>query len=185
MAISILERQLSLFGMTNINLPTGHHYPYLPKTNMYKLHTVESINQWHTLARPNPDQKAFNVQLGCHLEELAEMLETIDFTFEDYPEIVGKETHMYAVLVAAAYDLKHNKISARVTDRRKFIDSVGDQVVTSIGVAHCAGMNAPKAIKEVNKSNWSKFVEGKPMFNEHGKIAKPDTYQEPDLEGCY
>ena len=63
--------------------------------------------------------------------------------------------------------------------------AIADQVVTGIGAAYCAQMNAPLAIERVDISNWSKFVNGKPEFNKQGKIAKPKTYKEPDLEGCY
>ena len=36
----------------------------------------------------------------------------------------------------------------------------------------------------VSRSNWSKFVDGQPQFDENGKIAKPSTYRKPDLTGC-
>lgn len=35
--------------------------------------------------------------------------------------------------------------------------------------------------EEVDRSNWSKFVDGKPVFNEQGKIAKPESYSPPNL----
>lgn len=38
--------------------------------------SIESIELWHKRARPEPTDKDFNVQLGCHLEEVVEMLGT-------------------------------------------------------------------------------------------------------------
>jgi hypothetical protein len=47
-------------------------------------------------------------------------------------------------------------------------------------------MNIVEAINRVNSSNWSKYnADGKPIFNEHGKIAKGPNYAPPDLEGLY
>ena len=37
------------------------------------------------------------------------------------------------------------------------------------------------ALAEVNKSNWSKFKDGAPVFDGNGKIAKADGYFKPDL----
>ena len=44
---------------------------------------IDSITMWHSRARPNPNEREMNVQLGCHLEEIAEMLEVLD---SDIPE---------------------------------------------------------------------------------------------------
>jgi len=39
--------------------------------------SVDSIEMWHKRARPNPTDKDFNVQLGCHFEEIVEMLDAL------------------------------------------------------------------------------------------------------------
>ena len=66
-------------------------------------------------------------------------------------------------------------------DRDAMLDSLCDQIVTATGVAHMFGMDIQGALNEVNRSNWSKFVDGKPVFDINGKIAKPATYSKPDL----
>jgi hypothetical protein len=35
----------------------------------------------------------------------------------------------------------------------------------------------------VNDSNWSKFKNGEPIRDMHGKIIKADSYVPPNLEG--
>jgi predicted HAD superfamily Cof-like phosphohydrolase len=72
-------------------------------------------------------------------------------------------------------------IDHKLIDRKALLDSLCDQIVTAVGVAHMFGMDISGALSEVNRSNWSKFVEGKPVFNEHGKIAKGPNYTPPDL----
>ena len=43
------------------------------------------------------------------------------------------------------------------------------------------GLDIEGALAEVIRSNYSKFVDGKPVFDANGKIAKPATYSPPDL----
>jgi hypothetical protein len=85
-----------------------------------------------------------------------------------------------------AYALKQNTVVAQITDRKDFLDSLADQVVTSVGVGYCAGMKTADAVAAVNRSNYSKFNKnGYPIFNENGKIAKGPDYAPPNLEGLY
>jgi hypothetical protein len=145
------------------------------------------IEDWHRKARPNPTEQNFNVQLGCHFEEIAEQIETLSFTSnEDFPLIKGEDSSAYFYIKTLADMLKEGKINAIIDDRKGFLDSVGDQVVTGIGSAYCANMKATEAIRRINTSNWSKYdSDGNPIFNANGKIAKGPDYKEPDLEGCY
>jgi len=57
--------------------------------------------------------------------------------------------------------------------------------VTAVGVAHCAGMNAPVALERVDTSNWTKTVNGEFLRDANGKLVKPTTYCAPNLEGLY
>jgi hypothetical protein len=43
-------------------------------------------------------------------------------------------------------------------------------------------MDIAGALKEVDDSNWSKFEDGKPVFDANGKIKKGRHYQAPQLE---
>jgi hypothetical protein len=71
-----------------------------------------------------------------------------------------------------------------VNNREEFLDSIADQIVTGVGVGHCAKMQVAEAVRRVNTSNWSKFDnDGNPIFNENGKISKGPNYTPPDLTG--
>ena len=145
---------------------------------------IELIELWHKRARPTPTESDFSVQLGCHLEEIVEMLDTIVL---DMPtgEMLGEHTLARSALNTMALHLKRNVAIAAVFDREAFLDSLADQVVTAVGVGHCAGMKTARACGQVNQSNWSKFVDGKPVFDVNGKIAKPPSYKAPDLSGLF
>jgi hypothetical protein len=145
--------------------------------------SVDLIKMWHERARPNPDEAAFNVQLGCHLEEIAEMLECLrSINAEAFSDI---DTAMIAVS-QLANSLKQGRYEVSTGDREALLDSLADQIVTAVGVGHCAKMNIVEACRRVNSSNWSKYdTDGKPVFNEKGKIIKGPNYKAPDLGGLY
>ena len=149
--------------------------------------TIESIALWHKRARPNPTDKDFDTQLGCHLEEIVEMIECLRFTYKNGTgvEMPGKNSMIYQQLKDFSDGLKSGRITAQIADRKGLVDSVADQIVTGVGVGHCANMQVVKAVDIVNTSNWSKFSpEGEPYFDQNGKILKGPNYVPPALESC-
>lgn len=68
-----------------------------------------------------------------------------------------------------------------VKDRQELLDALADQIVTATGVGVFLGMNVPGALAEVNRSNYSKFEDGEPIFNENKKVMKGKNYTPPDL----
>lgn len=149
--------------------------------------SIQSIAAWHAEARPVVEEKGFNVQLGCHLEEVCEMLETLLISDHDTKErFVGESSMAYRFLKDLSDSLKKGELSAQIIDRKEFADSLGDQIVTAIGVGHTSKVDVPTICQRVDCSNWSKFKDGKAIFDENGKIAKnPDTYVKADLTGTY
>lgn len=142
--------------------------------------TTEAIELWHRRARPEPTASDFNVQLGCHFEEIEEMMRSIVTDDEEVWQEVRSQIYVLSKL------LKLNELKARVDDRKEFLDSIADQVVTGIGAAYCAGMKGAAACDRVNTSNWSKFDEnGQPIRDTNGKITKGPNYQQPVLDGLY
>lgn len=134
---------------------------------------IPSIKQWFQLAVPNPTDKNRAVQLGCHFEEVAEQLVAIS------------NEKAAATLSAVADNLKKYTPGfireSELIDRLELLDGLCDNIVTAVGVAHMFGMDIEGALAEVNRSNFSKFVDGKPQFDENGKIMKPATFSKPDL----
>jgi predicted HAD superfamily Cof-like phosphohydrolase len=142
--------------------------------------SADQIELWHKRARPSPTAADFNVQLGCHFEEIEEMMRAIKGSDYELWEDVRLQILVLSKL------LKGGHMAAQITDRKELLDSLADQVVTGIGVGHCAGMKTAEAIAAVNRSNYSKFDKnGKPIFNEQGKVMKGPDYSPPDLKGLY
>lgn len=146
---------------------------------------LDQIQLWHERARPDPDQRAINAQFGTHLEEVCEMLETITIQYKNGATIPMTATPVYRALLQGAREIKAQTVNVICHDRRGLCDALADQVVTSVGVGHTLGIDVPGAAGRVNASNWSKFVDGQPVFDENGKIAKGPNYQPVDLEGLF
>ena len=137
---------------------------------------IHSIKEWFKAAKPEPTVKDAWVQIGCHYEEVAEMadalwdeevLESAENTANNY-----KDTEDCFI-----YFLEDLSESQRI----QLLDAICDQIVTAVGVAYMMGMDIEGALAEVNRSNWSKFEGGVPVFNEQGKIAKGVEYTPPEL----
>lgn len=143
--------------------------------------TLNWINEWHARACPTPDQRALDVQLGCHIEEFVEMLATLAINGEPV-----SNSSAFAKLKKLADMLKAGDVSATILDRKELLDSLADQVVTAVGVGYRAKMDVPRACLAVDTSNWSKFdASGHPVFDINGKIGKGLNYAPPTLEGLY
>jgi hypothetical protein len=148
--------------------------------------SIEQIELWHKRARPTPTAEDFNVQLGCHFEEIVEMMDTLRYhtgTSTDLHELVADT---YAGLSNLADVLKSGKLKIDIAQGKEFLDSLADQIVTAVGVGYCAGMKTADAVAAVNRSNYSKFDKnGMPIFNEQGKVIKGPDYELPNLAGMY
>lgn len=145
---------------------------------------LNEINQWHKATRSNPTPEDFNVTVGVHLEEVGEMLMALSGGTDDADdELFSLEQHILAI--ATRIKGGHLPVRLMAADRRELLDSLADQIVTAVGVGHCAGMNTVEACERVNRSNWTKAVDGVFQRNEHGKIIKPASYVPPDLEGLW
>lgn len=140
------------------------------------------ITLWHKRARPNPTEIDADVQIGCHLEEVVEMLDAMEGADAVTRNRIAVARDMLAML---AEGLKSKSYEVEIVNRVGMLDALCDQVVTSIGVAHCLNMNIDKGLDVVNTSNWSKFTEdGYPIFDANGKIRKGPRYVPPHLDEC-
>jgi predicted HAD superfamily Cof-like phosphohydrolase len=67
-------------------------------------------------------------------------------------------------------------------DIKEIADALTDILYVTYGAGHAFGINLDKCFKEVQNSNMSKLGEdGKPIYNEKGKVMKGPNYFKPDL----
>lgn len=137
---------------------------------------IHSIKEWFKAAKPKPTVKDAEVQIYCHYEEVAEMNAVLNYDVEYMLEATALEYEMYWSGYLGDV-LEELSADARV----ELLDALCDQIVTAVGVAYMMGMDIEGALAEVNRSNWSKFKGGVPVFNAQGKIAKGAEYTPPEL----
>jgi len=62
-------------------------------------------------------------------------------------------------------------------------NALTDILYVTYGAGHTFGINLDACFQEVHSSNMSKLGEdGKPIYNEDGKVLKGPNYREPDLK---
>ena len=68
-------------------------------------------------------------------------------------------------------------------DLLEVADALTDILYVTYGAGHAFGINLDKCFEEVQSSNMSKLDEdGKPIYNEFGKVMKGPKYFKPDLK---
>ena len=65
---------------------------------------------------------------------------------------------------------------------KEVADALTDILYVTYGAGHAFGINLDKCFKEVQNSNMSKLGnDGKPIYNDKGKVMKGPNYFKPDL----
>ena len=68
-------------------------------------------------------------------------------------------------------------------DMIEIADALTDILYVTYGAGHAFGINLDNCFNEVQDSNMSKLGEnGKPIYNEAGKVMKGPKYFKPDLK---
>jgi len=79
-------------------------------------------------------------------------------------------------------ELEEFKEAIKNNDLKEVADALTDILYVTYGAGHAFGINLDKCFEEVQKSNMSKLSEdGKPIYNEAGKVMKGPKYFKPDL----
>ncbi len=88
-------------------------------------------------------------------------------------------------------ELRYNLIKEELEELKQAIlnkdllevaDALTDILYVTYGAGHAFGIDFDKCFEEVQNSNMSKLDEnGKPIYNEHGKVMKGPNYFKPNL----
>ena len=88
-------------------------------------------------------------------------------------------------------DLRYNLIKEELEELKEAIskkdllevaDALTDILYVTYGAGHAFGIDLDRCFEEVQNSNMSKLGEdGKPIYNESGKVMKGPNYYKPDL----
>ena len=79
-------------------------------------------------------------------------------------------------------ELEELKNAMTSKDLLEVADALTDILYVTYGAGHAFGINLDKCFDEVQNSNMSKLgPDGKPIYNESGKVMKGPDYFKPDL----
>ena len=90
-------------------------------------------------------------------------------------------------IVQLRYDLIKEELdefaqALKDKDLKEVADSLTDILYVTYGAGHAFGIDLDKCFDEVQRSNMSKLGEdGKPIYNDKGKVMKGPNYFQPDL----
>ncbi len=86
------------------------------------------------------------------------------------------------------YDLikeELNELEQAMNDKnlKEIADALTDILYVTYGAGLAYGIDLDKCFKEVQRANMSKLgSDGKPIYNEKGKVMKGPNYSEPNLK---
>ena len=80
-------------------------------------------------------------------------------------------------------ELKELDEAIKKRDLKEVADALTDILYVTYGAGHAFGIDLDKCFDEVQRSNMSKLDKnGKPIYNDKGKVMKGPDYFEPKLE---
>ena len=79
-------------------------------------------------------------------------------------------------------ELEELEVAMKNKDLLEVADALTDILYVTYGAGHAFGIDLDKCFDEVQSSNMSKLGEdGKPIYNNSGKVMKGPEYFKPDL----
>ena len=102
-------------------------------------------------------------------------------------EIKEKANFPDEKIISLRYDLiieevKELKEAIEKKDIKEVADALTDILYVTYGAGHSFGINLDRCFEEVQNSNMSKLgTDGKPIYNEKGKVMKGPNYFKPNL----
>jgi len=103
-------------------------------------------------------------------------------------EVKTKPSFPSEKIVQLRYDLIEEEldelsVAIRNKDIVEVADALTDLLYVVYGAGHSFGIDLDKCFEEVQRSNMSKLGEdGKPIYNENGKVMKGPNYSKPNLK---
>ena len=84
-------------------------------------------------------------------------------------------------LIKEEFDELENAMNKK--DLVEIADALTDILYVTYGAGHAFGINLDKCFDEVQNSNMSKLdINGRPIYNELGKVMKGPNYFKPNLK---
>ena len=117
-----------------------------------------------------------------NFESVKKFMETFGQEFKEKAEFPDEKiTDLRYNLIKE--ELEELKEAIENKDIKEVADALTDILYVTYGAGHAFGINLDKCFNEVQNSNMSKLgSDGKPIYNDKGKVMKGPNYFKPNLE---
>ena len=117
-----------------------------------------------------------------NFEKVGLFMKTFGQEVKNHPSLSSEKINNLRISLIEE-ELKELKDALFNKDIKEVADALTDILYVTYGAGHAFGINLDDCFGEVQRSNMSKLGnDGKPIYNEHGKVMKGPNYFEPDLK---
>ena len=117
-----------------------------------------------------------------NFEDVKIFMETFGQIVRTKPQFTDEKT------MQLRYDLIQEELNEleqamKTKNLKEIADALTDILYVTYGAGYAYGIDLDKCFKEVQRANMSKLgKDGKPIYNEKGKVMKGPNYSEPNLK---
>jgi len=117
-----------------------------------------------------------------NFEDVKTFMETFGQMVRTKPQFPDEKT-MQLRFNLINEELNELEQAMKTRDLKEIADALTDILYVTYGAGYAYGIDLDKCFKEVQRANMSKLGEdGKPIYNEKGKVMKGPNYSEPNLK---
>ena len=117
-----------------------------------------------------------------NFEDVKTFMETFGQMVRTKPQFPDNKT-MQLRFDLIQEELNELEIAMKAKNLKEIADALTDILYVTYGAGYAYGINLDKCFKEVQRANMSKLgKDGKPIYNEKGKVMKGSNYSAPDLK---
>ena len=117
-----------------------------------------------------------------NFEDVRKFMETFGQMVKTEPQFPDDKT-MQLRFDLIQEELNELKEAMDTKNLKEVADALTDILYVTYGAGYAYGIDLDKCFKEVQRANMSKLgTDGKPIYNEKGKVMKGPNYSEPNLK---
>ena len=117
-----------------------------------------------------------------NFEDVRKFMKTFGQIIRTKPQFPDKKT-MRLRFDLIREELNELEQAMKTRNLKEVADALTDILYVTYGAGYAYGINLDKCFKEVQRANMSKLGEnGKPIYDETGKVMKGPNYLEPNLK---
>ena len=117
-----------------------------------------------------------------NFEDVKTFMETFGQMVRTKPQFPNEQTMQlrYDLIKEELNELEH---AMKTKNLKEVADALTDILYVTYGAGYAYGIDLDKCFKEVQRANMSKLgKDGKPIYNEKGKVMKGPNYLAPNLK---